>query len=595
MSEHNYIEIPVGFEPKFGAPLIKYWVISAIHNVHLEIPREVRHMGMVTYVSDIKEMYFFKDGTDDNNLVPLVSALIAVQNKAEWLAKDDREKHDGQIVYCKDENEFFVAVYDEATQTYSLKYIDQHEIVHIPSLSSVDYLSIRNPHVGQIVFTEDTHRFYTFVNGAETIADLYPLNLSSITSTENLDTECPVILRYQGMCIYVEDEKRYYYFRDGINSNHFIPFNDEVLIVNNKQDYTKITNTYEGQLVFVKTESELYQVTNDGSLGYFIKHEITEINYRDSNGYAQIKNPHVGQIVYVRNEHKYYRFAVNSISYTDLIPLFFFFISRMDALDTELPEQIRSIGQIVYVKNLGNFYYFKDGTKKENMVPFRDQVIEIEEKTDFVNIQDARPGQLVYVKNEGEYFISIIDEESDVLVLEYFDKHYVETIESLTSDFDTIRNPHVGQIIYVKDRNTYYTFKTNANTMDDLEPLCIQKASTAQQIKTYINGQIWDIGNKAFVVSNGTVKRIVTAKFEKVYQLSDAPNNMEQEIEILHNLETVDIRIQCVVTVDGIASVIHIPYKIQNSNQVNLYLKGIYVNGVKIASLAVSIYGNDTE
>ena len=90
MSEHNYIEIPVGFEPKFGAPLIKYWVISAIHNVHLEIPREVRHMGMVTYVSDIKEMYFFKEGTDDNNLVPLVSALIAVQNKAEWLAKDDR-------------------------------------------------------------------------------------------------------------------------------------------------------------------------------------------------------------------------------------------------------------------------------------------------------------------------------------------------------------------------------------------------------------------------------------------------------------------------------------------------------------------------
>ena len=131
--------------------------------------------------------------------------------------------------------------------------------------------------------------------------------------------------------------------------------------------------------------------------------------------------------------------------------------------------------------------------------------------------------------------------------------------------------------------------------MEDLEPLCVQKASTVQQIKPYINGQIWDIGNKAFVVSNGTAKRIVTAKFEKVYQLSDVPNNMEQEIEILHNLETVDIRVQCVVTVDGTASVIHIPYKIQNSNQVNLYLKGIYINGVKIASLAVSIYGNDTE
>lgn len=591
--EPKYQPLITGFQRTYGAPAFKYQEISTISALSTEIPRTVRYPGQVVYIKDRKLMYYFKGATDDQSLVPISGELMVVQNKAEWMSLEDREKHDGQIVYCKDENEFFVAVHN-SDGSWTLKYIDQHNIEFIQSKTESTFQNIRNPHIGQIVFIIDEQRYYRFVNGADSISDLKPLQVNYITSVDVLDTECPEILRYVGMCLWVKNEQRYYAFLSGISSSDFKPFNDEVIIIQSKTDISTYKNLREGQLVFVKGELELYSISNTGDLTYFNKHEIIEIDSRNATGFQQIKNPHVGQIVYVRNEKRYYHLAVSAVGYSDLIPLFFRSIETIDSVDNELPKDIREIGQMVFVKSLKNFYYFEGGTNKENLKPFGNSIVFIEDIASFSGITDSIVGQLYYCKKDKQYYIVV--EADGKKVLKLFKDYNVFTVEKLAdTQFSDILNPHIGQIIYDKTTKTYYRFESSAIAISDLKPLCWQNVSDINEIVNKINGQIFVIGTKSYIISSGNPKRILTQKFEKVISLMQNPDLVDTNVVISHKLNTRNIVFKTEVVFNGNTYNVFIPYKIQDENTVSFDYAGIYFGANQVGEIKVTVLGYDTD
>lgn len=74
----------------------------------------------------------------------------------------------------------------------------------------------------------------------------------TISSINNLATEIPLAVRHTGLLSWVEDIKSFYYFKDGVDDSHFIPFS--------------ISNNIVYKFLWISTET----ITN----GYLFNHGL---------------------------------------------------------------------------------------------------------------------------------------------------------------------------------------------------------------------------------------------------------------------------------------------------------------------------------
>lgn len=82
MAGHNTtatVQTPVVYERMIPHPLDKWSNISSLTLVTTQLPSVIRYVGMLVWVEDKKEFYHFKDGVNDNHLVPLTTSLEGIR------------------------------------------------------------------------------------------------------------------------------------------------------------------------------------------------------------------------------------------------------------------------------------------------------------------------------------------------------------------------------------------------------------------------------------------------------------------------------------------------------------------------------------
>lgn len=212
-----------------------------------------------------------------------------------------------------------------------------------------------------------------------------------------------------------------------------------------------------------------------------------------------------GMCVWIKNTFQMYVFDTG-VSDSDLHPYNKNDVKCIDALAdiaTILPTQ-RFVGQLVWVKSLQQLYVFKNGIADIDLKPYRQ--IDLLTITNYSDVSKILPanrfvGQIVYVTNEQSYYsFSTGIADVDLKPLQSQNIIYIDTLSHMSTIPETSR--YIGQFVFVKDTHTIFIFKNGIGD-GDLKPINgidIKSIATPSNVST-IQSSIRFIGQLVWIES----------------------------------------------------------------------------------------------
>lgn len=449
-------------------------VISSIDNLTSDIPNSVRYIGQLVYITNISTLFTFKSGINNADLKPVNQNDICVIQSYDQIASIPiAKRYIGQMVYIVNEQVYYS--FANGIMDADLRALTTNNIVVLSVLENISSIPQNRRFIGQMVYITSEQMLYIFKAGL-TDADLKPYNNIDIKSIPNIGSIVNIkpSQRYVGQIIYVVDRKAFLTFRNGITDQDLTPFsNFDIITIPTYNGETGIQSIiterrYVGQMVYIVDEHIMY-VFNNGILNSDLtplrNADVKTITFAATNLNSTlfpVRQRFVGQVVYSTVDNAFYTFVQDTNSLKPLISGNTCVISSLANLETELPQPRRYIGQFVYVTNINMMYIFRNDTT--TLYPFNknNDIISISTTNQILTIPNDKRfvGQLVYISSLKMFYIFKDGvENANCVPLNQIDIISIPTkTTNLSVNLPTERR-YVGQIVYVIDEKTHYTFK----------------------------------------------------------------------------------------------------------------------------------------
>lgn len=266
-----------------------------------------------------------------------------------------------------------------------------------------------------------------------------------ISSIENLDTEIPLGVRYQGLMVWVTNLNAFFIFKNGIQKSNFVAYNqNDILVINSISDIAVIPMNvrYQGQLVFIKNLREFYAFRNgiDNVNLISISNDIIIIQDKIEIPNIPTVSRFHGRLFYITNDNALYSF-IDPLGNSDILLVngsdkTYHIINSIDEF-SNIPDYQLGDGVLIYVLDSQLVYVLRGGIKLEHLQIFQN-IISVSKYNDLDAITFAAHGTLAWVDEYSRFFrCNIIenedDEEDDIT---YYWDDFNQDIVSITNETD---------------------------------------------------------------------------------------------------------------------------------------------------------------
>lgn len=348
-------EIPYNFRVLWNQPIDSRYVIESIDNLGTDIPKAVRYVGLKVWIKNINRFFIFKTGIEDNNFVPFNQTDIVVIDSVSDLGTIPVvARFTGMMVFVKDTEELYC--FKKGTANTDLVLLN-NDIIIIKEKLDITTIPTHKRFHGRLFYVTDTNELYSFIEPCGN-ADIILVNSSGkdyyivnqLSDTNFIPNEQKTI----GTLIYDLATKMLYIYKTGIQYENLHVFQN-LNEVDEITDLTAIPNKFHNQFVWVNKHKRFFQYNqptdkwsnniNDSVTTKTLAEYNTIVNDAVFKPQFIIRSDE--DIVYYYNGTKYLPITLNTIPVYDTVD---------DVLN--LSNDLKIVGKLYFIKDKKQHYTF---------------------------------------------------------------------------------------------------------------------------------------------------------------------------------------------------------------------------------------------